>query len=730
MVYLKKIKKILLTLVVIVLGLVLLTEPAFAKKGSKGGAKSSGGSKSRQPAAKAKSSRSRNVSRSRPSRSAPSRVSKSRASSPKPRSNSGGSRSSRSVRSGTRSSGSSTRVYKPRSGGSSRSRVSRSVSVSKPRSSGGSRSKVTRSVSVSKPRSRVSSSVSKPSRKVTVAPRTSSRNRSVQSSSPRTTITRSVSSTNVRTSGNSSRTNESSRSRIGQSIKVQRSASVSNRSRSRNKPVKKESSPKVESNRTKIGRSIKVQRNAPIENRRQRRQNPVNQNRTTRLSANESGSDGSALKPRTERRQTSVNTGSRDRRNRSTRENRTRTRDRSSDSVSLLSTDGTRNRVSRSDGSGTGRRSMFRGSERASGHVRRSAERTRSGSGNHLSDNTRQVLREHRSRRWRERSHSRRRYRERSHVSTNYHNRDLVYIDSRDHVYHRSTWPSYSFRLSYSWGSYHTYSHFYPWYHRKYVFVSLGGYWPSHYRYSRYYWYGYHPYYWYGYSPVAREVVSDNYNYYTYNYYGDDYATSNYGYDTSAYPVVDHTTFADVREKLAQEAEGPQEPTLADKFFEEGVTCFEEGEYMTAAEAFAKAMELEPDDMILPFAYCQAMFAAGKYSQAAEALREVLAKVTPEEEGIFYPRGLYSDEELLFDQIAQLAEKADTYSFDGDLQLLLGYNLLGIGQLDEAVEPLRLAGMDLNNAPSAAVLLNMVEKKRIAEEAKAIELKSNYTDLD
>ena len=244
--------------------------------------------------------------------------------------------------------------------------------------------------------------------------------------------------------------------------------------------------------------------------------------------------------------------------------------------------------------------------------------------------------------------------------------------------------------------------------------MSLGGYWPSHYRYSRYYSYGYHPYNWYGYHPVAREVVGDNYNYYTYNYYGDDY-------DTSGYPVVDHTTFADVRERMAQEDEGPQEPTLADKYFEQGVTCFEEGEYMTAAEVFAQAMELEPDDMILPFAYCQALFAAGEYSQAAEALRKVLAQVTPEEEGIFYPRGLYSDEEVLFDQIAVLAEKADIYSFDGDLQLLLGYNLFGIGQLDEAVEPLRLAGMDLNNAPSAAVLLNMVEKKRIADEAKAIE---------
>ena len=79
---------------------------------------------------------------------------------------------------------------------------------------------------------------------------------------------------------------------------------------------------------------------------------------------------------------------------------------------------------------------------------------------------------------------------------------------------------------------------------------------------------------------------------------------------------------------------------------------------------------------------------------------------------MFYPRGLYTNDDVLFEQIDRLDEKAKLYSFDADLQLLLGYQLLGIGEIDQAVEPLRLASQDLENAAAAAVLLNVLEKVR------------------
>ncbi|MEE8599352.1 MAG: tetratricopeptide repeat protein [Dehalococcoidales bacterium] len=274
--------------------------------------------------------------------------------------------------------------------------------------------------------------------------------------------------------------------------------------------------------------------------------------------------------------------------------------------------------------------------------------------------------------------------------------------------------------LHYSFGPWSTFRYVYPYYHRKYLFVSLGGYWPLSYRYRRYYWYGYHPYNWYGYYPIAREVQGDTYNYYTYNYYNDDNAVASVsGPVIDGIQPVDHNTFADVREKLAQQAaEEPGEVTLADTYFEEAVKAFEADNYDAAIEKFAEAMALAPDDIILPFAYSQALFAKEQYSQAAEVLRGTLANVSPEKEGIFYPRGLYPDDDGLFEQINRLAEKAELYSFDADLQLLLGYQLLGIGKLDEAVEPLQRASRDMENAVAATTLLNVLEKIR-AENSEA-----------
>jgi len=67
-----------------------------------------------------------------------------------------------------------------------------------------------------------------------------------------------------------------------------------------------------------------------------------------------------------------------------------------------------------------------------------------------------------------------------------------------------------------------------------------------------------------------------------------------------------------------------------------------------------------------PYAYAQALFADGQYSAAAAALRQALDDIDPEKQGVFYPRGLYGDEDILFDQIEQLLDKLERYGFDGD----------------------------------------------------------------
>jgi tetratricopeptide (TPR) repeat protein len=264
----------------------------------------------------------------------------------------------------------------------------------------------------------------------------------------------------------------------------------------------------------------------------------------------------------------------------------------------------------------------------------------------------------------------------------------------------------------------------YPYYLRKYVFVGIGGYWPIHYRYTRYYWYGCHPYSWYGYYPIAREVAGDTYNYYTYNYYTDTSGVAATSAQVAAgVTPVDHTTFADVRARLAEQAaQEPASPTLADKYFEEAVKAFENADYATALQKFADARQNAPDDMILPFAYAQVLFALGQYPQAAEVLRVAIEKIDPQKEGVFYPRGLYAKEETLLGQIEQLLTVTEQNPANGDLNLLLGYHLLGIGKTDEAIGPLEAAAQDEKNSAAAGALLELARKVQADSAAEKAEI--------
>jgi tetratricopeptide (TPR) repeat protein len=310
-----------------------------------------------------------------------------------------------------------------------------------------------------------------------------------------------------------------------------------------------------------------------------------------------------------------------------------------------------------------------------------------------------------------------------------------MYKDRHHRLCHRIIWPRFRYIVRYHWGPHLIFRYVYPHYHRKYIFVSLGGCWPVEYRYIRYYWYGWHPYIWCGYYPIPHQVEGDTYNYYTYNYYysgvGEPIETyqSSQGITDNYIPPADHTTFADVREKLAKQKAEPDQQTLVDTLFEEAVKAFENGEYDSAVENFAAGVELAPEDMVLPFAYAQALFANEQYAEATEMLRTALEKVTPQEQGVFYPRGLYPDEDVLLWQIERLASEAEQNTRDADLQLLLGYQLLGIGELDAATEPLLQASLDVENATAAEILLELLEKLK-ADSITETETTADQTDYE
>ncbi len=279
------------------------------------------------------------------------------------------------------------------------------------------------------------------------------------------------------------------------------------------------------------------------------------------------------------------------------------------------------------------------------------------------------------------------------------------------HIRNDHRWNSCGSSFSYRWSDrscgrvilapYHNYyglSYCYPSYHRKYLFVSLGGYWPYDYRYYRYYEYGCHPYYWYG-SDVVLSPSPVVYDYTTYNYYTT--------------PAAVTTTEAAVTTELAADAaatDAPLPQTQADINFANAVNAFEEGRYENATELFREALLQSPEDEILPFTYTQALFATGDYALAAYVLREAMAKMPSEEPAIYFPRGLYKDDQILVNQIAQLQSAIAIEPFSTDYQLLLGYQYLGIAQWDKAVYALEQAARNPLNAGVVTKLLDIAEK--------------------
>jgi hypothetical protein len=221
--------------------------------------------------------------------------------------------------------------------------------------------------------------------------------------------------------------------------------------------------------------------------------------------------------------------------------------------------------------------------------------------------------------------------------------------------------------------------------HRFFYNPCFGGYvygWPF---------YGYYYYY------------SPGYDYYPYGYdYGAAETSSDNTYKYSTEPV-DETDKTDTSETST---------SVAEKFFDEGVRMFGNSDYSGAAKKFGAAKYLVPQDKFFAFAYAQAVFASGDYISAAAAVREAISKITPETEGIFYPRGMYSNEAAIKQQIKTLAEKVELSTDNASLQLLLGYNELGMNNLDNAEAALKIAADDRTNGPAAEALLKLIDRLR------------------
>lgn len=295
--------------------------------------------------------------------------------------------------------------------------------------------------------------------------------------------------------------------------------------------------------------------------------------------------------------------------------------------------------------------------------------------------------------------------------------RDIVYVRTSPGWLDCGSFFSLTFSLNscgriacVPYGGYYGFTYYYPRYHRRYIFVSVGGWWPHDYRYRRYYWYGCHPYYWYGPSVVYTSPVVREYNTYnTYNYYGT--APTNENASTGwKYPFGDQNYDASDYVNKISAVDEPEYESAADLCFAHAVDLFTAGHYEDAAAQFREAIRISPDDIILPFTYSQALFADEDYAHAAAVLRSALSAIPEDELTIYYPRGLYEKEEYLMAQIAALEKAAEAEPFAADYHLLLGYQYLGIGDLAKAAGPLAKAAQDPANEQTAGILMELAAR--------------------
>ena len=171
--------------------------------------------------------------------------------------------------------------------------------------------------------------------------------------------------------------------------------------------------------------------------------------------------------------------------------------------------------------------------------------------------------------------------------------------------------------------------------------------------------------------------------------------------------------FADVREKIKrQKSEKQARQTRLDRNLEEITEVFAAGDYAETARRAAKALTAEPDDSVLAFVYAQSLFANATYGKAADVLRKVLGTIDVDSQGVFFPLVFYPERDVLAKQINKLAEAAKSQPSNADLQLLYGYQLLGLNSFDEAQQALQKARLDYVNSQAASLLLRVLDQMR------------------
>jgi hypothetical protein len=220
-------------------------------------------------------------------------------------------------------------------------------------------------------------------------------------------------------------------------------------------------------------------------------------------------------------------------------------------------------------------------------------------------------------------------------------------------------------------------------------------------------WHGYWGSSWY--APVAWGAVGWGLGYgssYYNPYYAEPMVAEAMPYDYSQPVVVNNYVPTDVQTGDVSAAAPQAAPESEQQYsaFDTGLQKFKSGDYLSAVSDFNASLKQFPGDPVVHEVRALALFAVGKYAEAAASLNSLLSAAP----GMDWTTmsGLYGNPDDYTSQLRQLEQHCASNPTDAAAYFVLAYHYLVTGAKDEAIEALKVV---VKNQPKDVTAKKMLD---------------------